>query len=262
MELFGLYEPPVFMIVYFAVLAFILGMVFGSFLNCAAYRSARNQNFMKGRSICPSCKHELFAKDLIPVLSFVFTKGKCRYCGKKISIRYPLTELFFGVVVLVLFLKDGVSVLFLRDFILACCLFFLSLVDLEIYEIPDKSLIIAVIAWIVCAPFLKVNMAYVIGHLISAFGFFVAFLVISLVMDRMLKKESLGGGDIKLFFVTGLYLGAVSGMFAVLLAAVLGLCFAKGKEKIPFGPAISLATLGMLLFGEPLVQWYLGLIQI
>ncbi|MCR5545000.1 MAG: prepilin peptidase [Lachnospiraceae bacterium] len=257
MKLIELSELETWMIVYFAVIALILGMVFGSFLNCAAWRISRKKSFIKGRSICPVCKHELSAKDLIPVVSYIVSKGKCRYCGTKISIRYPLTEVFFGVISVVMFLQDGLSVLFIRDFIFACCLFCLSLVDLEIFEIPDGCLIISVLAWILSLPFLNVNLTYILGHIAAGFGFGFGFLILSIVMDRILKKESLGGGDIKLFFVMGLYLGLIGGMFTVMLAAVVGLIFAKGKEKISFGPFISVATWVVLMFGEPLVQWYL-----
>ncbi len=262
MKLFEFYELETWMVVYLAVLAFLLGAVFGSFLNCAAYRISRHKSFIKGRSICPNCNHELHILDLIPILSFLFSKGRCRYCKEKISPRYPLTEAFFGGVVLLLFLKEGVSLLFLRDFVFVCCLFCLSLVDFEIFEIPDGTVLIPILAWVLTLPFLGMGWAYVIEHAVTALVFSVAFLVISLALDKILKKESLGGGDIKLFFVVGLYLGAVGGLFAVILAAFLGLLFSKGKERIPFGPFISLGAWGMLMFGDPLVNWYLALLHI
>ena len=255
-------ELAPWMVVYFAVLAFILGTVFGSFLNCAAYRISRKQSFLKGRSICPKCNHELHAPDLVPIFSFLFSKGKCRYCGEKISIRYPITEVVFGAVVLITFFYDGVSVLFLRDFVFACCLFSLSLVDLEIFEIPDGTLIIATLSWALALPFSFTGWSYIIEHILAGAVFEIGFLVISLILDKVLGKESLGGGDIKLFFVVGLYLGFVAGMFCVILAAVLGLIFGRGKERIPFGPFISVAAWVMMFFGTPLVQWYLGLIQL
>ena len=109
---------------------------------------------------------------------------------------------------------------------------------------------------------MNVGWMYILGHIGAAFLFGIGFLALSLIMDRVLKKESLGGGDIKLFFVSGLYLGVIGGMFAVVLAALLGLVFAKGKEKIPFGPFISVATWCMLILGEPLVNWYMSLLLI
>lgn len=260
MRLLEFSDLETWMVVYFAVLVFFLGAVFGSFLNCVAWRISRKMDFVKSRSICPKCGHTLGVIDLIPILGYVIGKGKCRYCKEKISVRYPITELLFGIVALIMFFQAGFSVLFLRNFAFACCLFCLSLVDLEIYEIPDGCIWISLLAWGICLPFLNVNRVYVLGHIAAGFLFGVGFLVLSIVMDKILKKESLGGGDIKLFFVCGLYLGIVGGMFSVILAAALGLLFSKGKEKIPFGPFISVATWVMLIFGEPLVQWYMSFI--
>lgn len=262
MKLFELSELQTWMVVYFAVLSFVLGAVFGSFLNCAAYRISRNKSFVSGRSICPNCNHTLHILDLIPIVSFLLSKGRCRYCKEKISVRYPLTELIFGGLTLLLFFKDGVSVLFLRDFVFFCCLFCLSLVDLEIFEIPDGTVLLPVVAWVVTLPFLQPGWSDILLHIMAGLLFGIGFLVVSLALDKILQKESLGGGDIKLFFVTGLYLGTVAGLFSVILAAVLGLVFAKGKEKIPFGPFISVGAVVMYLFGNPLVEWYLRLLNI
>lgn len=262
MELIALEELETWMVVYFAIISFILGTVFGSFLNCAAWRISRNMSFVKGRSICPHCKHELSGRDLIPIISYFASGGKCRYCKEKVSPRYLLTETLFGCISLAMFLQDGLSVLYLRDFVFACCLFCLSLVDLEKFEIPDGCILISIIAWVASLPFIELTLSYVLGHIAAAFVFGVGFLVLSLVMDKILQKESLGGGDIKLFFVMGLYLGLVGGVFAVILAALMGLIFARGKEKIPFGPFISVATWIMMIFGAPVVEWYLNLIFI
>lgn len=262
MKLFELYELESWMVVYLAVLAFILGAVFGSFLNCAAYRISRKQSFLKGRSVCPKCNHTLHILDLIPIFSFLFSKGKCRYCGEKISIRYPLTEVLFGSLTLLLFFKDGVSLLFLRDFVWFCCLFCLSLVDFEIFEIPDGTILISILAWVLTIPFLQMGWPYIIEHVAAGLVFGVGFLVVSIALDHILKKESLGGGDIKLFFVIGLYLGTVAGLFCVILSAFLGLIFGRGKERIPFGPFISMGAVVMYVFGSPLVDWYLRLLNI
>ncbi|MBR1573126.1 MAG: prepilin peptidase [Lachnospiraceae bacterium] len=262
MVLFELSELEPWMVAYFVVLAFILGNVFGSFLNCAAWRIAHNMSFMRGHSICPKCKHELGARDLIPIVSYVTSRGRCRYCKEPISIRYPVTEIIFGLVSVAMLVSDGVSLLYLRDFVFASCLFCLSLVDLEIFEIPNGTLIVAIIAWVVSVPFINADITYILMHVGAAFGFAVGFLVLSLVMDKILGRDSLGGGDIKLFFVVGLYLGAVAGMFTVILAAIVALGFARGRERIPFGPFISIAAWVMLIFGNPVVQWYLDMIQI
>ena len=255
-------------LLYFSALALILGAVFGSFLNCAAWRIAHGESFLRGHSRCPSCNHPLGVRDLVPVFSWLFQKGRCRYCGVKISVRYPLTELFFALVTLLCLLRFDLTILCLRNWIFLCCLFCLSLVDLESYIIPDGCLITAVAAWVLALPFLKPGWAEILRAVLAGLVFGGGILLLSLVMDKILKKESLGGGDVKLFAVVGLYLGFVGTLFSMLLSCVLGLGFVMllnrrgGKGRlIPFGPSISLAAGFMLLYGDGLVRWYLGLLR-
>ena len=256
------------LLIYCSFMASIIGAVFGSFLNCTAYRIVHGENFTKGRSHCTSCGHELSTLDLIPVLSWVFLKGKCRYCGKKVSVRYPLTELFFSVMAVCCLLKFDLTVLALRNFIFACCLFCLSLADMEGMTIPDGTLIIAAAAYLILTPLAGISWKTMGLHLLAGLGFGAALLLISLVFDRILGKESMGGGDIKLFALCGLYLGFVSGMFTVILACVIGLVFVavwkalpgKKNPEFPFGPSVALSAWIVMLYGEPVVNWYLGLI--
>ncbi len=255
------------LLLYCGAVAVILGAVFGSFLNCAAWRIAHGESFLRGHSRCPSCGHELGARDLVPVLSWVFQRGRCRYCGVKISVRYPLTELAFALLTLLCLLRFDLSVLCLRNWIFLCCLFCLSLVDLDSYTIPDGSLLIAAGVWLAALPFLKPTWGEILRAVLAGLAFGGGLLLLSLVMDKVLKRESLGGGDVKLFAVVGLYLGFVGTLFCMMLSCVLGLIFAaarnRGGEKgkaIPFGPAISLAAALTLLYGDGAIQWYLSLL--
>ncbi len=253
-------------LLYFCFVAALLGAVFGSFLNCAAWRIAHGESFLKGHSRCPGCGHALGAADLVPVFSWVFQRGRCRYCGEKISVRYPLTELFFALVTVLCLLRFDLTVLCLRNWIFLCCLFCLALVDLESYIIPDGCLLIAAGAWAAALPFLRPGWGEIGRAVLAGLVFGGGLLLVSLVMDKLLKKESLGGGDVKLFAVVGLYLGFVGTLFCMMLACILGLGFVlarkgpvHGGKAIPFGPAISLAAAIMLLFGEGMVNWYLHL---
>ena len=253
-------------LIYCCVLAFALGAVFGSFLNCAAWRIAHGESFLRGRSHCTTCGHALGVRDLVPILSWLFQRGRCRYCGAKISVRYPLTELAFAVLTVLCLLRFDLTVLCLRNWIFLCCLFCLSLVDLECLTIPDGCLLTAVGAWVLALPFLKPGWAEILRHVLAGLAFGGGILLVSILMDKLLGKESLGGGDVKLFAVVGLYLGFVSTLFCVMLSCVFGLLFAlllnrggKGRA-IPFGPSISAAAAFMLLYGQGLVQWYLGLL--
>lgn len=257
-------------LIYCCCVAAVLGAVMGSFLNCAAWRIAHGESFLKGRSKCPHCGHVLRVPDLVPVFSWLFLRGRCRYCGKKVSVRYLLAELFFALVTVVCLLRCDLTVVCLRNYVFLCCLFCLSLVDLEVYEIPDGCLIIAAAAWMIAQPFTGMSWREAAFHLLAAVVFGVGLLLISMLLDSIMKKETLGGGDIKLYFVVGLYLGFAATLFSLLLACILGLLFAFlrnrfGKaigEPIPFGPSIAAAAAVMLLFGDPVVRWYLGLISV
>ena len=255
------------LLLYCCTVAVMLGAVFGSFLNCAAWRIAHGESFLRGHSRCPSCGHALGARDLVPVLSWIFQCGRCRYCGEKISVRYPLTEIAFALLTLLCLLRFDLSVQCLRNWIFLCCLFCLSLVDLESYTIPDGCLLIAAGAWLAALPFLKPTWGEILRAVLAGLAFGGGLLLLSLIMDKVLKRESLGGGDVKLFAVVGLYLGFVGTLFCMMLSCVLGLLFAairnRGGEQgkaIPFGPSISLAAALTLLYGEGAIQWYLGLL--
>ena len=260
-----------FILIYFCVVAAVIGAVLGSFLHCAAWRIAHGESFLTGRSHCPSCGHALGVPDLVPVFSWLFLKGKCRYCGEKISARYPITEGLFSVLMALCLLRFDLTPICLRNMIFLCCLFCLALVDLESFIIPDGCLIIAAAAWIIMIPF--AFSAYggwkgILFSLLAAVVYGGGMLFLSLLMDRVLKKDSLGGGDIKLFAVMGLYLGMVASLFALLLACFLGLALVAVSRKrkgefngmIPFGPAIAAASWIMLMYGSSLVDWYLRLI--
>ena len=253
------------LLIYCGVVALLLGAVFGSFLNCAAWRISHGESVLRGRSHCPDCGHVLGAGDLVPILSWLFLRGKCRYCGKKIPARYPLTEAVFALLTLLCLLRFDLSWLCLRNWILLCCLFCLSLTDLECMIIPDVCLIIAAAVWGIFLPLTGMGWPAVRGGLLAGLIFGGGLLGLSLLMDRILKRDSLGGGDIKLFAVLGLYLGIVGTLFMTVLACLLGLLFAVlrrgrggGSEPFPVGPAIAAAGTVMLLCGEPLIQWYTG----
>lgn len=246
-----------FIFIYFSVLTFITGTVFGSFLNCAASRYVAHIPIYKGRSKCDSCEKELEVLDLIPIVSWLLSKGKCRHCGTKIPVRYPLTELICGIVYLLILYKFDISIKTVIIIVLFSCLFVLSLIDLEIYEIPDTCIVIPIIGWVILNIFEPNWKSGLVGGFVIA-G---AVLLISLIMDKILKKESLGGGDIKLLFVTGLYLGLVGNLFNLILSCIFGIVFVVGlkKDMIPFGPSISMACMIMLLYGAKLVDLYLNL---
>ena len=262
----AIFNDPVIKIICI-IFGAVIGAVFGSFLNCAAFRIAEGKSFLKGHSACPVCGHELGVLDLVPIFSWLFLRGKCRYCKTKISVRYPLTELCFALITVLCILRFGLTVLTLRNWLFFCFLFTLSLVDLQAYIIPDGCIIGSILVWLAALPFLWTGIKDAGFQVLYGVIFGGGALLISLVMDKILKKDSLGGGDIKLLFVMGLYLSLVTGLFALIMACITGLVFiliSKGKKEdeeghIPFGPFIAVGTAFMLLYGHVLVNWYLSL---
>ncbi|MGI6088775.1 MAG: prepilin peptidase [Bilifractor porci] len=252
-----------FIYVYVDILAFVLGTVFGSFINCMAWRIVHGESVLKGRSHCAVCGHVLKAADLVPVISYLVCRGKCRYCGEKISPRYPLTELLTGAAFLGAELRFPLSFQAVRVMVLSCILLGLSLVDLDSYEIPDRFPAAGILWWAATVPFMDKPWTLQLkegltGAAVIAGG----LLLLSLLFDKITGKESLGGGDIKLLFMLDLYLGPWVGLFHLILACLTGLLFVavRRQKKIPFGPAISLAGYFCLLFGDAFLQWYLGLL--
>jgi len=251
-----------FLTVYILVIAGVLGAVFGSFLNCMAWRIAHNESVLKGRSHCPSCGHILGPLDLIPIFSWLFLKGKCRYCGEKISARYFAVEVMMAAAFVLIVARYDVSFEALRYLVLICILLTLSLVDLELYIIPDGTIIAGIVWWLATVPLMAEPWTEQLkSGLIAAFGVAAAMLILSILFDKITGKESLGGGDVKLFFMTGLYLGPWVTLFNLILACVVGIIFviAMKQKKIPFGPAISAAVFVSLLAGSDVTGWYLSL---
>lgn len=248
--------------IYILALAAILGAVFGSFANCIAWRMANKNSVWKGRSHCTSCGHVLSAIDLIPVVSYVAMKGKCRYCKATVSIRYMATELFMAFVFVALVWKYDISFMTLRYLVLACILLALSLVDLDRYEIPNSLIGFGIIWWAITVLLMDGSIhTQLTRGLIGGVAIGGGVLLLSLIMDVVLKKESMGGGDIKLFFMLGLYMGPMLGLFHLVVSCLFGiaLVLVLKKNQIPFGPAMSLAVLFVLLWGEEILSWYFSL---
>ena len=250
------------LVLYVSIFLFILGTIFGSFINCVSGRIVEGRDWIRGKSICENCKHELGALDLVPIFSYIFLKGRCRYCGTKLSPRYMLTELLLGVCFVITFLSTkALNYELVRNLILFVCLLGLSLVDLDSYIIPDGFIIVGIINWVVSILFVSDKLSYIKSGLLGGLGIGLSILVLSLIMDRILKKESLGGGDIKLLFMVCLYTGLFKGLFLLFLACLIGLLFVLllKKEKIPFGPSIALASFIIVLYGNSFLDWYLKL---
>ena len=253
------------------ILIFIFGLSIGSFLNCVVYRLEKNQSFLKGRSYCPKCKHNLNWKDLIPVFSFLFFKGKCKYCHKSISIQYPMVEILTGLVFLLIFnfsRQGGIppsGTMFNLLFLLIVSSFLITIFiyDLKHYIIPDKVLFPAILITLVFN-FSRQGGIPPSGTILSALiasGFFLIIFLIS-------QGHWMGFGDVKLAFFMGLFLGYPNILVALFLAFFLGAIIGVGliifgnkklKSEVPFGPFLITGTFLALLWGQEIMNWYIRL---
>ena len=256
---------PTHIIVYLCALAAVLGLVMGSALNCLAMRIVAGERWSgNSRSACPKCGHTLSALELIPLVSWLIQGGKCRHCKAPISIRYPLTEAILAAVFVAMLLKFGLTAELLSALVFAGCLLCLSLVDLDTQIIPDRFILIPIAVRAAQLLFTG-GFSALLGASVPGFIIAGAVLVISLIMDKVLKKDTMGGGDIKLLFVIGLYLTLPECLLMVMLSCVIGIVMAAilmrvdSETAFPFGPALSIAAVLTMLVGSPIVNWYLSL---
>ena len=270
---------------YVLVVAALLGLVMGSFINCWAWRYVNGESVVKGRSHCTTCGHDLGARDLVPVFSWLASGGKCRYCGQKVSARYPATEVLCAVVFVAITAAYGLSLETVELLAFAGILLFLSLTDLDDYTIPNGCIVAAVavrLVYLACACAMGWMTLGQIGFYVgSAFAMGVVLLLVVIVADKVFRRDSMGGGDLKLYFVAGLYFGWQQGLFLVILSCVIGIVVAlvapRGtgetpegipdsdpdstlRRVIPFGPSIAAACVITMLVGGPLISWYLSLL--
>lgn len=257
-------ELPFAVYIYFIVLCFIAGSCAGSFINCAAERYVAGESVLRGRSRCPACGRVLGILDLFPIFSYIFLKGRCRTCGAKIPARCLITELLGGVTYFAVAVKFGFSLQTLEYILLFSALIAIALIDGDTMEIPDGLQIFCLAVYVVFVPFTS-GFGSVNQGALGAAALGGGLLVISLVMDCVLKKDTLGGGDIKMLFVLGLFLGLWKGLLMIIFACITGIVFVcisktgKGNE-FPFGPAIVAATFVVVLCGQQFIDWYLSLI--
>lgn len=237
----------------------------GSFLNVCIWRIPRGESIAHPPSHCGACGTRLKPLDLVPVLSYVCLGGRCRYCNQRISIRYPLVELLMAGLLTGLYLYTGFSLLFGFYGALFLVLITVSFIDLDHGIIPDSLVIAGALVG------LGMNIAGAgIGITDGFFGALAGggtLLVIALASLYLFKKEGMGGGDIKLMAMTGLFLGwkmiLLSLFLSVCTAAVVGVALmVTGKKKygdaIPLGPFLSLGVVLAVFWGERLLSWYLA----
>lgn len=248
---------------YLAMWLAVLGAVLGSFLCCAADRG----KLPTGRSRCDACGHVLGVRELIPIFSYLCSKGRCRCCGAAIPVRCLAAEVAGAALFAALGLKFGPSPELVMQLILGSLLLLLSLVDWTAHVLPDKLLLAAMANRLVFLFLLREPLGEALPRMaLGAFSVSLPLLLLSLLMDWLLKKETMGGGDIKLLFVLGLYLSWLEMLLLLFLSCVLALLWAAGPGRrraggeIPLGPFLAVSWLLVTLFATPWIQWYQSLL--
>lgn len=252
---------------YLAIFAF--GLVIGSFLNCVIYRLGEKKSFLRGRSFCPKCKKKLAWHDLIPVLSYLLLRGRCRYCKKTISLQYPLVELGTAILFVLVFKSSFPFISFFSFLSFIYYLFISSILvvifvyDLKHFLVLDKVIFPAIALALLYNLFDVHGLIY--SLLPAACGASLFFFVIFFIS----KGKWLGFGDVKLAFFLGLILGIpgiLIGLFlSFLIGAIIGigLIILKGKNlktEVPFAPFLVLGTFIALFWGKEVINWYISLI--
>jgi len=254
----------------YTVLAAALGMLVGSFLNVCIDRPPRNESIVSPPSHCEACHHRLGVKDLIPLFSFLLLKGRCRYCRASIPRRIFWVELSTAIIFAFLYWWYGLSVELAVMAFYACLFTVIFVIDLEHGLILNKVLYPAMVVALLIAIFLPqpawIPQLWVHGLPNFALGAAIGFVIFLLL--ALVSRGGMGFGDVKLAALIGLATGFPLVLLAVIMGAVLGgltaiILLATGKrgrkEAIPFGPFLAVAAMVTLLWGNNIINWYLGL---
>ena len=248
---------------------FVFGTIIGSFLNVCIYRIPQEKSIIAPSSHCPRCKTPIRFYDNIPLVSFVILRGRCRVCQVPISPRYPLVEFLMGLFSVILLVRYGISAFYLIYFSFFAALTLVSFIDLPHRIIPD----------VISLPGILVGLAISLFHpqmsikdsLIGVFLGGGSLYIVASVYQMITKREGMGGGDIKLLAMIGAFIGWKGVLFTILCSSFVGsvtgvalmLVSSKADSKyaVPFGPFLSLGAIIYVVWGEILINWYMGILR-
>lgn len=246
---------------FYTIYVFVVGLVLGSFYNVVGLRIPKKESIVRPPSHCTSCQKRLTGIELIPVLSYVMQRGKCRSCGAKFSPVYLFSELITGLLFAFAYWQLGFSWELVVALLFISLLVIINVSDIAYMLIPDKVLLF----------FLPL---VIVGRLLSPLepwwdsilGAFLGFGILFLI--AVISKGGMGGGDIKLFFIIGLVLGTFNTLLTLFLASIIGMVVGiivlkvRGqgrKTPVPFGPSIAIASIIVYFYGQQLSDWYVSL---
>lgn len=230
----------------YLIIFFILGTILGSIYTVIGLRLPKEEKVTNLSYHCETCHHKLASKDIIPIFSYILLKGKCRYCQQKIDIQELLMEIFSGVLFAVAFYSFGFSLELLIALGIISLLIIITVSDLTYLIIPDEVLLFFSLYFIL-VQYMREGLLGVGIHLATGVFLFLLMYSIMYLGEKILKKESLGGGDVKMMFLFGLVLDPLLGTLTIFLGSLFALPMSlfllyKNKENvIPFGPFLLMA---------------------
>ena len=237
----------------FIIMFFLLGTIFGSFYMVVAERIPRGESIVTPPSHCDKCNHRLTPIELIPIFSYIIQGGKCRNCKTKLSIFYPMYEFISGVLFALAYISYGFNLQLIIALTFISMLLIVVLSDIEYMIISDGVLIVTGILL-----YLEIFLIYDIKTLglaiLNGVISFVIMFLLRLLGNFIFKKDTMGGGDIKLMFLFGLVLDYKMAILSIFLGSFIGLPISlfivkkKSNHEVPFGPFLALGALIILLF--------------
>lgn len=240
-----------------------LGLLVGSFLNVCIHRLPLGRSVVGGRSACPACGRRIRAWENVPVLSWLFLRGRCAGCGGAISIRYVIVEVSTAIVFAAGAMVFGPSWLLVSRLVFACAMIVLFAIDLEHRILPNVITLPGIAAGLVSSAFLPPGLT---SALIGASVCALALWGMGELVSRILGKDALGFGDVKMIAMMGAFLGWQQTLVALFLASLLGSVIGLGivavtgnrDYQIPLGSFLAVGGLVAAVAGEPIVTWYAG----
>lgn len=241
----------------FLTIAFIIGCVMGSFYHVVATRLSNDQSIIAPGSHCPKCNHFLKWYENIPIISYCIQKGKCRNCHSRIPISYLIVEIITGLLFMACYHAKGITVDCLIALVFTSAIIIVIVSDIEYMIILDEVLItstlIIILIYLFTNGFTKEGIMETTMHIYHGIAAFLAMYGIKILGDKAFKKESLGGGDIKLMFLFGLVIGFPMAICSIFIATFIAfpvslfILFSDRENIIPFGPFLSIAAILILV---------------
>ena len=247
--------------IFLYIVIFLYGIVIGSFLNVLIFRIPKKENIVQS-SHCMNCGRKLGWRDMVPVFSYIILRGRCRQCGARISIQYPLIEALNGVLYVVVFMAGGFTFSSVLYCLMTSALIVIAVIDERTYQIPVSQNLFLGLLGIIMTVY---DFRHILSHIIGA-------VIVSLFLYGLYyfsSGKAIGGGDIKLMAYAGLLLGAKNIIFAFILACILGsvihtirMKVSKRNNLLALGPYLSAGIFIAALWGNYFWTWYLGMMGI